>query len=442
MHRLFFIFGGVSPTLPGSMRFVLETLFVLIAVRLVALAFRPVVHARAAKAMSDQKQATRPDIVVTKVAKRHHSRLKWMLIALATCFAAFLGMALLLDYSNELGRKGLIDALIISLLPLPIWIVLTQWIHRFKTEPLRMLTAAFIWGATVASFFSIVANNLVVHFLISHYGRQGVPLGAVLSAPWVEETIKGTFLLFLFFSKSARFDDVIDGIVYATMIGLGFAVMENVFYFGRAIVAGSSALVVGVFVARHVMGPFLHPFFTAMFGIGLGFSQETDNRVVKFIAPVGGFFLAMFLHYAWNLTVLTAIQFPIVYFYFYFVFMLPAFIGTLILIVFQLGREGAIIGERLLPEVQSGILTAEELKRIATVNGRLRATTRALYKGGLKPWLIQRKCHQVASELAFHRFRVAHGTTKRDDALEAAFVQHLRECLPQRVNLKGQPQPA
>jgi hypothetical protein len=62
--------------------------------------------------------------------------------------------------------------------------------------------------------------------------------------------------------------------------------------------------------------------------------------VVKFIAPVAGFFLAMFLHYAWNLTVLTATQFPIVYFYFYFVFMLPAFIGALVLIVFQLGREG------------------------------------------------------------------------------------------------------
>jgi RsiW-degrading membrane proteinase PrsW (M82 family) len=224
---LFFIFGRVLPTLPGSMKFVLEAFCVLIALRLVALALRPVVHARAAKAIPDEKQATKPDIAVTKVAKRHHSRLKWMLIGLGTCFAAFLGMALLLDYRNELGRKGLIDALIISLLPLPIWIVLTQWIHRFKTEPLRMLTAAFFWGATVASFFSVVANSLVVHFLVNHYGHRGAPLGAVLSAPWVEETFKGTFLLFLFFSKSARFDDAIDGIVYATMIGLGFAVMEN-----------------------------------------------------------------------------------------------------------------------------------------------------------------------------------------------------------------------
>jgi hypothetical protein len=115
-----------------------------------------------------------------------------------------------------------------------------------------------------------------------------------------------------------------------------------------------------------------------MFGFGLGFSRQTDNRVVKFTAPVAGFFLAMFLHYAWNLTVLTATQFPIVYFCFYFVFMLPAFIGAFLLIVFQLGREGAIIGERLLPEVQSRVLTAEELTRIATVSGRLTATARAL----------------------------------------------------------------
>jgi len=37
---------------------------------------------------------------------------------------------------------------------------------------------------------------------------------------------------------------------------------------------------------------------------------------------------------------------------------------------------------------------------------------------------------------------VAHGTSKRDDAREAEFVQQLRECLPQRVTLKAQPQPA
>src|SRR5260370_31365836 len=119
----------------------------------------------------------------------------------------------------------------------------------------------------------------------------------------------------------------------------------------------NDAVVVGMFVVRHVMGPFLHPFFTAMFGFGLGFSRQTDNRVVKFTAPVAGFFLAMFVHYAWNLTGLTATRFPIVYFYFYFVFMLPAFIGALMLIVFQLGRDGAIIGERLLSRLRSsGIL--------------------------------------------------------------------------------------
>jgi hypothetical protein len=101
------------------------------------------------------------------------------------------------------------------------------------------------------------------------------------------------------------------------------------------------------------MGPFLHPFFTAMFGLWLGFSRQTDNRVIKFTAPVGGFFLVMFVHYTWNLTILTASQFPVVYFYFYFVFMLPTFIGAFMLIVFELGREGAIIRERLLPEVQS-----------------------------------------------------------------------------------------
>ena len=421
-----------------------------VVLRLIGMAFESSTHRRGyAEKIHNQSGEAQPGAAVAAASKRHHSRLRWIL---AGGLAAILGMVVLLRAQAELGQPVLINALILSILPLPIWIVLTQWIHRFKTEPVRMLAAAFFWGATVACFFSLWANTSFARWAVDRYGTGTAPLGAVLSAPWVEESLKGLFVLFLFFWPNARFDDVIDGIVYATMVGLGFAMMENVVYLGRAIVSGHEEIVRQTVFGRLVMGPFVHPFFTCMFGIGLGFSRETDNRVVKIIAPVAGFFLAMFLHYTWNLTLLfdgllkaaaatgIVLRAAPVYYYFYLLFMFPAFLAVITLIMFQLGREGVVISQNLLPEVQSGILGPVELKGLTTVTGRLKATTGALLKGGVQPWIAQRKFHQVASELAFHRYRVAHGISRQDDTLESAFVQRLRGVLAQSIPVKVQTQ--
>jgi RsiW-degrading membrane proteinase PrsW (M82 family) len=425
-------------------------LLVFVLLRLIALAFQaPVRRQGVAEKVHDKHGKARPDAAVNAATKRHHSRLRWILFA---GFAVLLGVSVLFQIQAEVGKTVLFNAIMLSILPLPIWIVLTQWIHRFKAEPTRMLAAAFLWGATVACFFSLRANVSFAQWVAQNYGKDAIALGAVLSAPWVEEGLKGAFVLFLFFWPSAKFDDVIDGIVYASMVGLGFAMMENILYFGKAIQTGGG-LVSKMFLVRQVMGPFIHPFFTCMFGIGLGFSRETDNRAVKFVAPIAGFFLAMFLHYTWNLTGLfdglleLAVANGILarpvpfYFYFYFLFMFPGFVAVITLILFQLGREGTIIGVQLLPEVRSGVLSGDDLKRLSTVRGRMRAGFDAFSRRGFKPWLVQRKFQQIASELAFHRYRVAHGMSQRDEALESAFVEHLHRFLPPPLPAKVQTQP-
>jgi len=59
--------------------------------------------------------------------------------------------------------------------------------------------------------------------------------GAVISAPIVEESAKAFILFVLFFWKKDEFDGIVDGIVYAGMVGLGFAMTENILYYGRAV---------------------------------------------------------------------------------------------------------------------------------------------------------------------------------------------------------------
>ena len=55
----------------------------------------------------------------------------------------------------------------------------------------------------------------------------------MISAPVIEEGSKGLGVLaaLLFFRK--YFDDILDGIIFAGVITLGFATVENVLYYGE-----------------------------------------------------------------------------------------------------------------------------------------------------------------------------------------------------------------
>src|SRR5918999_207932 len=93
---------------------------------------------------------------------------------------------------------------------------------------------------------------------------------------------------------------VIDGIVYAAMVGLGFAMTENIQYYGRAVQEGGGETLQFVFILRGFLAPFSHPLFTAMTGIGLGLARQSSNAAVKFLTPIVGLGAAISLHAIWN----------------------------------------------------------------------------------------------------------------------------------------------
>src|SRR5919107_1222353 len=157
-----------------------------------------------------------------------------------------------------------------------------------------MLAAAFFWGALVAAFFAIVINSLGVA-LVSAVADDatGESYGMVISAPLVEETAKALVLFALFFWRRDEFDGVTDGVIYAAMVGLGFAMTENVKYYGMAVAEENA---VGVFIVRGIFSPFAHPLFTGMTGVGLGLAAQSRGRAAKVLAPVAGFGLAVVLH--------------------------------------------------------------------------------------------------------------------------------------------------
>jgi hypothetical protein len=102
----------------------------------------------------------------------------------------------------------------------------------------------------------------------------------------------------------------------------------------------------------------------------------------------------------------------------------------LVVIALALRREGQVVREYLAPDYQGGLLTPEEYKRLCSITGRMGTSFNALSSGGYKHWRAARQLNQIASELAFHRSRVARGISAADAReREEAYRQSLQELL-------------
>jgi RsiW-degrading membrane proteinase PrsW (M82 family) len=330
----------------------------------------------------------------------------------------------------ETGPIALLIGLVSATLPVPLYLVLVLWIDRYEAEPVWMLATAFFWGALVAVFFAYLINTAsgVVVTLLTHDMRAGQAFGAVISAPIVEESSKALILFIFFFWKKDEFDGVIDGIVYAAMVGLGFAMTENIQYYGRAVMQAGGGGLTLVFILRGALAPFSHPMFTSLTGIGLGLARQSRNTAVKFITPIVGLMAAIAMHSIWNGA---AVMFGgIGFILMYVLIMVPAFFIMFVVIALALRREGQIVREFLTPDLHGGLLTEQEYKQLGTIFGRMGASYNAFSRGGFGSWKACRQLNQTASELAFHRSRVARGISSADAQLrEVAYRQALQELL-------------
>jgi RsiW-degrading membrane proteinase PrsW (M82 family) len=307
--------------------------------------------------------------------------------------------------------------LLTATIPVPIYVALVLWIDRYEAEPLWMLATAFFWGAVFATFFAFLFNTgsaEVVRYMADP--KAGEAFAAVISAPIVEETGKALILFIFFFWKKDEFDGVIDGIVYASMAALGFAMTENILYYGRAALGGGGSLTLTLII-RGFFAPFSHPLFTSLTGIGLGLARQSTNVLVKILTPIVGLLMAIFMHSIWNGSAVFGGSG--VFLLTYILVMIPAFIIMLVVIGFALRREGQVVREYLVIDLERGFLTDEEYKQLGSILGRMSSSYNAFSRSGIKGWRARRRFNQLASELAFHRSRAARGVySAPQDVLE------------------------
>lgn len=359
------------------------------------------------------------------------SGIKIALGIIALLIALVLGLLVLLIIGVETGPIPFLLGFIAATIPVPLYVMLVLWIDRYEAEPLWMLATAFLWGALVAAFFSFLLNTIlgVIVALLADNAEAGEVFSTVISAPIVEETAKALILMVFFIWWRDEFDGVIDGIVYAALVGLGFAMTENVMYYGKAAME-SGKMLTATFVIRGALAPFSHPLFTGLTGIGLGLARQSRNAAVKIIAPFVGLLMAVFLHWLWNASATFGGGggFLVVY----VIVMVPAFAIMLIVILVALSREGKVVREFLLSDLERGFFTREEYDQLGSVFRRMGGSFDAFSKGGMRSWRNRRKLHQLASELAFHRSRVSrglHSSKHNIHDLEAAYLHTLQTLL-------------
>ncbi len=344
---------------------------------------------------------------------------RWIVTPLAGVFFVLaLFCNLLIIVANVPDLSALWFSSTAAILPAIGYSLLVVALDRHEREPWRVLLGAFGWGATVATLFSLLANTVASGFLGAAYGPEiGGLLTLGLGAPVIEETFKGVALLGLLLMFRGEFDNILDGLVYGALIGLGFAMTENILYLGQAYLTGGSAGLGELFVAREVFGGFGHALYTATTGVAVGWARGRHGRGRgRFIVPVAGWSLAVLQHFLWNTgaVVLATLQGPDFSLWSVVIleaalFILPGLIVLYSVATIAHGRELRIIREQLAEEVGSGVLTQGEYDTLAQPQARRQASRAAWRRGGPRLWATQQRFFQAAAELAFCKHHQCEG---------------------------------
>lgn len=287
--------------------------------------------------------------------------------------------------------------------PMTVYAVLLTFFDRYEKEPPLLMFGVFMWGMIVAAGSALILNTLFGVGLFVVTGSEGMAsLGsAVLSAPLVEETVKGlaVFAVFVYFYR--EFDSILDGIIYGSLVGFGFAAAENVnyiFFYGFAKMG-----LEGVFIItfmRAVLIAFLHATLTSCTGIGFAVAR-LNKGLLRFIAPVLGFGTAVFLHAFHN--TLSSVGIPLICLLGSFIDWM-GFAGMFIFILYLVYREGQIMRQHLREEVDLGLLSAQQYQTACSLTGQMATRLTALTGGR---WRKSSNFYDLCGELAFKKYQLA-----------------------------------
>jgi protease PrsW len=345
------------------------------------------------------------------------------------------GLAMALVVALSGAPSSLAVAALLAAVPVGPLVGCFMWLDRYEPEPRNLLVAGLLWGAFVATAAALVFQGIGV------VGGASERDSLAVVAPLTEEATKGAFLLLLLWWRRHELDGVLDGIVYAGMVGIGFAFTENILYLAAAydgtdgLGPGGTTALTGAFILRCLMSPFAHPLFTVFIGIGVGLAIASRQLWLRILAPLAGFAAAAFLHGLWNASTLSGTDH---FFVVYGTLMFPAFVGVVAFAVYRRRSERPLLTSALEDAAGRGLLPATDIPWLIDLRARRHARRWARQQGGQQAERGMRAYQAAAIELGYLHHRYLRGTAPDDFSVRGQeHVEELRRIRPY-ISFPGQ----
>jgi RsiW-degrading membrane proteinase PrsW (M82 family) len=324
-----------------------------------------------------------------------------VLIALGTLAGL---IVIFLTLANPVGAAV---GFVLSSITMTAVVVAYLWLDRWEPEPPRLLVFAFIWGTSVAVIVSAILQIVLDAWLNPAVDAAQTGVSAftlIIGAPVTEEAAKGLFLLLMMTgARRNEMNSLTDCLVYAGLVGAGFAWLEDILY-----IANGESLAESLFTAalRLIMGPFAHSLFTTLFALGVWFALHKRGALAKAGCILLGYLGAVILHAMWNGSSFLGTG---AYFATYVFWMMPVFALAIVLAVRSRRIEQRIVAEKLPGMVAAAIVTPNEASWLGSLATRKQAIAEATRFGGKQAGESVKRFAQQVVELAFVRDRIDRG---------------------------------
>jgi RsiW-degrading membrane proteinase PrsW (M82 family) len=178
---------------------------------------------------------------------------------------------------------------IVALIPILVINVYVYWRDQKQPEPLRLLAISFVLGAATFLPILYVEKIWIAFWPNWHENLISIFIFSQLAIAFTEEGFK-FLVLRLYCYRLEVFDEPFDGIVYALMVSMGFAAVENVLYSNSY---GLEVAILRAFTAVPAHGSFavLMGYWTGKAKYGRGFNLFLGLGVATFAHGLYDFFL-------------------------------------------------------------------------------------------------------------------------------------------------------
>ena len=188
--------------------------------------------------------------------------------------------------------------LIFALTPVFIWMFF-YYNKDLHSEPRKIILKVFILGMVGACFITIL--EVVVLQMVTGSSLLFITLKSFLLVALAEEVAK-YLVIKISVLNSPDLDEPLDIMLYMVISALGFAAVENILLFFAVGHPYALGAVFNFALLRFVGAVFLHTLTSGVLGffIALSFCSAKNKKLLYST----GFFIAIFLHGAFNLAIL------------------------------------------------------------------------------------------------------------------------------------------